>query len=161
MLSGRECQCSEEPRTFRPFVQALGFDKIASGASTGASLDPCYRWVVCSETSVHRLELTLARLVLEVVKCLWLGLDELSPEQRHRARFKLQALRCADATDGAAVIPVLADASEQLALVHKALAGSGCDRSARKVRAVLQSLAERLELEREKVIRFPRASVRP
>ena len=87
MLSGREGQCSEG----LAHLQALRFDQIASGASTGASLDPCYRWVVCSETSVHRLELTLAHLVLEVVKCLWLGLDELSPEQRHRARFKLQS----------------------------------------------------------------------
>ena len=144
-------------RTFRPFV----FAQIASGASTRASREPCYRWVVCSETSVHRLELTLAHLVLEVVKCLWLGLDELSPEQRHRSRFTLQTLRCADARDRAAVIAALVDAGEQLALMHKALAATGCYRSARKVRAVLQSLTERLEQERAKVIRFPCTSVRP
>ena len=116
---------------------------------------------VCSETSVHRLELTLAHLVLEVVKCLWLGLDELSPEQRHRSRFTLQTLRCANASDRAAVIPALVDAGEQLALMHKALAATGCYGSARKVRAVLQSLTERLEQERAKVIRCPCTSLRP
>ena len=105
---------------------------------------------------MHRLELTFTHLVLEVVKCLWLGLDELSPEQRHRSRFTLQSLRRADARDRAAVIPALVDAGEQLALMHKALAATGCDRSARKVRAVLQSLTERLEQEREKVITFSR-----
>jgi len=110
---------------------------------------------------VHRLELTLGHLVLEVVKCLWVGLDELSSEQRHRTRFTLQALRCADASDRATVIPALPDAGDQLALVHKALAATGCYRSARKVRAVLQSVKERLEHEREKVIPFPCASVRP
>src|SRR5215213_9673626 len=120
-MFGRESQCSEGPA----HVQALRLTQIASGASTRASREPCYRWVVCSETSVHRPELTLAHLVLEVVKCLWLGLDELSPEQRHRSRFTLQTLRCADATNGATVIPALADAGEQLALVHKALAATG------------------------------------
>ena len=110
---------------------------------------------------MHRLELTLAHLVLEVVKCLWLGLDELSPEQRHRSRFTLQSLRRADARDRAAVIPALVDAGEQLALMHKALAATGCDRSARKVRGVLQSLTERLEQERAKVIRFPCTSLPP
>lgn len=144
-------------RTFRPFI----FAQIASGPSTRASREPCYRWVVCSETSVHRRELTLAHLVLEVVKCLWLGLDELSPEQRHRSRFTLQTLRRADARDRAAVIPALVDAGEQLALMHKALAATGCCGSARKVRAVLQSLTERLEQEREKVISFPTPGAQP
>jgi hypothetical protein len=110
---------------------------------------------------VHRLDQTLAYLVLEVVKCLWLGLDELSPEQRHRSRFTLQTLRFADASNRAAVIRALVDAGEQLALMHKALAATGCYRSARKVRAVLQSLRERLEQERAKVIRFPCTSLRP
>lgn len=79
MLSGREGQCSER----LAHLQALRFRSNCDWCFHAWFTRALLSLVVCSETSVHRQELTLAHLVLEVVKCLWLGLDELSPEQGH------------------------------------------------------------------------------
>jgi hypothetical protein len=95
---------------------------------------------------------SIAHVVFEVIKCLWLGYDELPPEQRHRVRSLLEDLRSANPCDRAAVTALLAGACLQLALVQDALEATDCHRSARKVWAVLNSVVELLREDEEKVV---------
>jgi hypothetical protein len=110
---------------------------------------------------MNRPDVSLAYLVLDVVKCLWLGHDEILEEERHRVRFTLQTLRFADPADRAAVMPALEVAHEQLMTIKSALEATGCHRSARRVGVVSQRLAQRLRSEHDDVVlTFPGSPVR-